>query len=249
MGDDVWEEAPEYRSQEEVEAIVQELSLQASEREAGLTEDPNAWASPLERRVELEEDPNAWASPWDRNVTQEELPDPNIEAIAKSNYEAIALTQAAADAGWEGNTPADDWVTVERRAAPIVAAGLNAVVPGAGYVYQGVVEETYRGSGRVPLALGGEGPMTMGNLLLPAVQAAAGIAQAVATGGKGGGGTLVGGTVTRAGGGLVFVRTTSGREVAIKRARRRHARYSRGSSMASTMKQIAMMNMMAKAMK
>jgi outer membrane lipoprotein SlyB len=58
-------------------------------------------------------------------------------------------------------------------------------------------------------------------------------------------GTLVGGTVTRVGGGLIFVKTASGKEVAIKRRKTRHYRPSghRGTRFEKLMEMKMLSNM------
>jgi len=74
-----------------------------------------------------------------------------------------------------------------------------------------------------------------------------GVLGAVSTGLSGGSGKgLVGGTVTRTGGGLIFIKTASGKEVAIKR--RRSSRR-RGHSGGMTMNQFMKFRMLERSLK
>jgi len=87
--------------------------------------------------------------------------------------------------------------------------------------------------------------LSTGNVLGAVGTAAGGVLGAVA--GTAAKGSLVGGTVTHAGGGLVFVKTSTGKEVAIrrKRTRRFHGYRSRGDGMEKYMK-LALMKSLIK---
>jgi hypothetical protein len=71
------------------------------------------------------------------------------------------------------------------------------------------------------------GDLASGNVLGAVASGVSGVLGAV-TGTTGAKGTLVGGTVTRAGGGLIFVKTTSGKEIAIRRKKTHHYHSYRG---------------------